>query len=272
VTGPGRRQRVRMPYVERLAERLSARDWSIIETLDRAHLASGLQLERLHFNELTGRSRSVMRWKVLKRLVDARIITSLDRRIGFSQHGSTGFCYVLDSAGQRLVQLQANREFPQCRIRRPRVPGERFVAHTLAVTELYVALVERARLGQLVLVEYQVESAAYWRDGLRAWIKPDAFVKVRQGSVADYWWYEADLATESLPTLRAKMLAYLDFVRRGQLGPEGVMPRVLIGVPTSQRLAAIEDLMHDLPPPADVMFVVSLMPDAAAAVTHELEG
>ena len=238
-----------MPYVERLAERLSARDWSIIETLDRVRLASGLQLERLHFNELTGRSRSVMRWKVLKRLADAHIITSLDRRIGFSQHGSTGFCYGLDSAGQRLVQLEANREFPQRRIRRPRLPGERFVAHTLAITELYVDLVERARLGQFVLVEYQAESAAYWRDGLRAWIKPDAFAQVRHGRVADYWWYEADLATESLPTVRAKLLTYLDFVRRGQLGPDGVLPRVLIGVPTSQRLAAIEGLVHELPAP-----------------------
>jgi hypothetical protein len=260
-----------MPYVEWLAERLSARDWLIIQTLDLVRLASGLQLERLHFHELTGRSRSVMRWKVLKRLVDARIITSLDRRIGFAQHGSTGLCYVLDSAGQRLVQLRANREFPQRRVRRPRLPGERFIAHTLAVTELYVTLAALARPGQFALAEYRAESAAYWRDGLRGWIKPDAFVKLQQGTVIDYWWYEADLATESLPTLRAKLLTYLDFVRRGQLGPDRVVPRVLIGVTTSQRQAAIQNLVGKLPSPAEVMFVVSLMPDVAEAMTRELE-
>lgn len=272
MTRPGRPQRVRMPYVEWLAERLSARDFSIVQTLDRVRLASALQLERLHFDELAGRSRAIVRSKVLKRLVDFRVITSLDRRIGFAQRGSSELRYGLDSAGQRLVQLQAHRELGERRVRRPRLPGERFVAHMLAVTELYVALVEADRLAKLTLVEYQVESAAYWRDGLGGWIKPDAFVKVKHGSVVDYWWYEADRATESLPTLHAKLVAYLDFVRRGQLGPDGVMPRVLIGVPTSRWQGAIEDLVHDLPAPADVMFVVSLMEDAAAVLTRELQG
>ena len=261
-----------MSYIEWLVERLSARDWFIIQTLDRVRLASGLQLERLHFHELAGRSRSVMRWKVLKRLADYRVITALDRRIGSAQRGSTCTRYVLDSAGQRLVQLRAHREFPQRRFRRPGLPGERFVTHLLAVTELYVMLVEHARSGQFTLAEYQVESAAYWRDGLRGWIKPDAFVKLRQGTVIDYWWYEADLATESLPTVRSKLLTYLDFVRRGQLGPDGVVPRVLIGVPTSQRQGAIQDLVGDLPSPAEVMFVVSLLPEAADVMIGELTG
>src|ERR1700737_4867435 len=105
MTGPGQKpQRVRKPYVEWLAGRLSSRDWAIIESLTLVRLVSGLQLERLHFSELKGRSRSVMRWKVLKRLVDARVLVSLDRRIGFSAHGSTGLCYALDSAGQSLAR------------------------------------------------------------------------------------------------------------------------------------------------------------------------
>src|SRR5579859_5444723 len=95
--GPGR-QRVRMPYVEWLAERMSPRDWAIIESLDRIRLATGLQLERLHFHELEERSRSVVRWKVLKRLVDSRVITSLDRRIGYAHRGSAVLRYALDSA------------------------------------------------------------------------------------------------------------------------------------------------------------------------------
>jgi hypothetical protein len=37
-----RPQRVRTPYVEQLAERLSPRDWAILETLDRVRLATGI--------------------------------------------------------------------------------------------------------------------------------------------------------------------------------------------------------------------------------------
>ena len=79
--GPGR-QRVRWSYVEALAERLTDRDWQIIESLNRVRLATGLQLERLHFHELAARSRSIMRWRVLKRLSDARVLAAPARRGG----------------------------------------------------------------------------------------------------------------------------------------------------------------------------------------------
>ena len=133
MSGIGRgRQRVRLPHVEQLMQTLSARDWSIIQTVCHLRLVSGDQLERLHFSDLSIHSQSVMRWRVLKRLTDARVLLPLERRIGSAQHGSAGLCYTLDSAGQRLVQLRANMEAPDERLRRPRLPGERFVAHTLA--------------------------------------------------------------------------------------------------------------------------------------------
>ncbi len=264
MNGPGQgRRRVRLPYVEWLAHMLTARDWAIIKTVYDFRIVTGLQIEQLHFSELAMRSRSVMRWRVLKRQVDARILTTFDRRIGTCRRGSTQLRYVLDSAGQRLIRLQLNREIPDARVRRPRLPGERFVAHALAVTELYVALVEHSRLGRFVLDDFKSEGGAYWPNGLGGWIKPDALVKLHQGSVADYWWYEADLATESLPTIRAKLVVYLDFVHRGRLGPDGIVPRVLIGVPTSKRQLAIQSVIHSLPEPAVFMFSVVLMPDAA---------
>lgn len=269
MTGRGQGpQRVRVPYVERLVERLSARDWAIIGTVDRLGLVSGLQIERLHFSQLPERSRSVMRWRILKRLVDARVLVPLDRRIGTARQGSAKLRYALDSAGQRLARLQANRISPDVRVRRPRVPGERFVAHMLAVSELYVALVEQSRHGWSGLAGFQVEAA--WPNGLGGWLRPDAFVQLQHRAVTDYWWYEADLATESLPTIRAKLLAYLDFVQRGQLGPDGIVPRVLIGVPTSQRLTALQAVVNNLPSPAEVMFLVAMMPDVPTVMADEL--
>lgn len=265
-----RPQRVRMPYVERLMETLSARDWAIIGTVHRVRLASGAQLERLHFSNLAGRSRSVMRWRVLKRLTDVRVLVPVERRIGTSRHGSAKLCYALDSAGMRLVRLRANSGPLGARVHRPRVPGERFIAHMLAVTELYVTLVEQARLGWFVLLDFLAESAAYWPNGLGGWIKPDALVILRRGDVTDYWWYEADLATESIPTIRAKLLAYLDFMRRGQLGPDEIVPRVLIGVSLNQRQVAIQSVVNDLPDPANVVFMLALMPEVATVMRQEL--
>jgi hypothetical protein len=272
------RQRVRMPYVEWLAERLSARDWAIIETLHMVRLAYGLQLERLHFHELTGKSRSVVRSSVLKRLLRLRVITSLDRRIGYALHGSTSLRYALDSAGEKLIRLRHGADLERSRVRRPRIPSERFVAHTLAVTELYVALAEKARIGgRFVLANFQAEGASYWPNGLGGWIKPDAFVKLRRGGATDFWWYEADLprhdsdiANESLPTISGKLGVYLDFVQRGQLGPDGIVPRVVFGVPTARRQAAIEALIADLPAPAESLFRVAEMARVAQIMEGEL--
>jgi hypothetical protein len=272
--GPGPR-RVRLGHVERLAETLSVRDLAILQTLERVRLASGVQLERLHFNNLSGRSRTVMRWRVLKHLTDERLLLTLHRPIGTARRGSGQLRYGLDSAGLRLIRLHANREPSAERVRRPRLPGERFVAHTLAVTELYVGLVAS---GQAQIDRFQTEGAAYWPDGLGGWLKPDAFIKVSRDGVADYWWYEADmprhdsdLANESLPVIERKLRTYLDFVSRGQLGPDGIVPRVLFGVPTAQRQTAIQAAIEHLPEPAADLFVVADMAKVSDVIIAELQ-
>jgi hypothetical protein len=257
-----------MPYVERLTQILSPRDWAIIETINRFRLASGAQLERLHFHDLAGRSRAVVRGRVLKRLTDVRVLLPYERRIGSSWRGSANLVYTLDSAGQRLVRLRTNRETPDLSARRPRQPGERFVAHTLAVSELYVDVVEHSWTQQFELETFEAEPA--WPNGLGGWVKPDAYLKLRRGTVTDYWWYEADLATESLPTIARKLRAYRDFAARGQLGPDGVVPRVVIGVPTEARQWAIQREVNQLPDPADLMFRVVQLLDVAGTIIQEL--
>jgi hypothetical protein len=271
MTGPARRpQRVRMPYIERLAQSLSERDWAIIETLDHVRLASGLQLERLHFHQLADHSRQVKRGQVLKRLVDARVLLPCERRVGAARHGSDQLCYVLDSAGRRLLQLRANQDAPERRVRRPRQPGERFISHAVAVTELYVALVEHSRVGRFIVEAFDAEPACWWPNGLGGLLKPDAYVKLRVGTVTDYWWYEADLGNEVLPTIRGQLRVYLDFVARGQLGPDDIVPRVAVGVPTPARRSAVQREINQLPEPANVMFQVWLLPDVPAALIEEL--
>lgn len=272
-----RPDRVRTPYVEQLAERLSPRDWMILNTLDRLRLATGLQLERLHFAELSGRSRSVKRGQVLARLVDVGALVPLERLIGGGNRGSAKQRYTLDSGGRRLLRLRAGDESLQVRVRRPRIPSDRLTRHTLAVSELYVELVERSRVDGFTVGDFQVEGNAYWPDGLGGWVKPDAIVLLERGKTIDYWWYEADmprhdsdLANESLPTIRSKCFAYLDFVRRGQLGPDDVVPRVAFGEPTAKQRAAVQAVVDALPAPADSLFTVAELDKVTQVMLEEL--
>ena len=100
-------------------------------------------------------------------------------------------------------------------------------------------------------------------------MKPDAYMVLESGTVVDHWWLEQDMATESLPTLRKKLTAYLDFVRRGQLGPNGVMPRVLVSVPSDARREAIAALIAHMPEPASQL-VVNVTHEKAASVICEV--
>ncbi len=96
-------QRVRASYVAWVDERLSERDARILEAVNRLHLATGWQLDRLFFVALHGRSRTVTRARSLARLVDWRVLQRLPRRIGGAQRGSSVAVYALGVTGQRLL-------------------------------------------------------------------------------------------------------------------------------------------------------------------------
>lgn len=239
-------QRVRQAHVDWLLDRLSERDWWIVTAMGRVRLLTGQQIERLAFADLSGRSRSVVRWRVLKRLADWRVLASLPRRVGGAVRGSGSTAYALDSAGQQLVRMRD--DVPDyVHVRRPTMPGERFVRHVLAVSELYVQLVEAARRGGFELADFRAEPFAWVPDGLGGWLKPDAFLSVSSSEVSDDWFAEVDLATEHIPTLKRKVETYLDFYERGQFGPNGVMPRVLFVVPDERRQEAAQLMLGRLP-------------------------
>jgi hypothetical protein len=249
-------QRVRFAYVEWVAERLSARDRAILASIYRLRLATGQQLERLHFSDLTTPARARVRRRVLARLVRWRVLASLDRRIGGVRAGSSGLVFALDSAGQQLVRLDANLH-GYVAGRRPREPSSALLGHTLTVAELYVQLVERSRLAPFTVAAFDTEPACWHPDGLGRWLKPDAYVKLSTDAVSDHWWVEVDKGTEHLPTIRRKLVAYVDFAASGGLGPGNVLPRVLVTVPTEARQAALAEVIGRLPEPAAVLMHVT---------------
>lgn len=271
MTAGGQRPvRVRSRHVEWVRDRLGERDREILATVGRLRLITSAQLERLYFFDLPSSHRSRTRRRVLARLVDWRVLMTLERRVGGVRAGSAGLVYALDSAGQWLANLDSRAVGDELAVRRPTQPSVALLAHTLGVTELYVQLRELECAGVLRLVAFLTEPGSWCANGIGGWLKPDAYAVVATDKVTDHWWVELDMATESLPTIRKKLTAYLDFVRRGQRGPSGVIPRVLVAVPTEARREAIQALIGQLPEPASELLRVSTHERAAAFIGEVL--
>ncbi len=267
--------RVRAGHVEWLIERLSDRDWLVLRDVNRLRLIDSGQIERLHFGDVAEPARGRTRRRSLARLVEWRVLTMLERRIGGVRAGSAGMVFALDSGGQRVLQMTPGGHLPPVpdnggdgvsrgaradgrtgygksdgddidhdygtrRVRRPGVPTELFVRHTLAVSELYVRLVEAVRQTPGArLMAFDAEPGSWWPDGLGGLLKPDAYVTLEYGEVVDHWWVEVDRAKESLPVIHRKLRRYMEFARRGEAGPGGVVPRVVVTVPDAGRLRAV---------------------------------
>ncbi|WP_329067793.1 replication-relaxation family protein [Amycolatopsis sp. NBC_01480] len=265
-------KRVRARHLAWVAERLSPRDWQVLETVNRLHLVTGFQVERLHFVDLAGRSRIVTRSRSLARLAEWRVLHRLPRRVGGAMRGSSVAVYGLGIAGQRLLAVRTNSSSNPPSVRPARVPSDRFVAHIVAVSELYVELREAERTNSLILRNFTTEPGAWWPNSRGGWLKPDAFLVTSNGRVDQLFWAEIDRATESLATIDRKLRTYVDFVNRGGLGPRSAVPRVLVTVPHEVRRAGIVRVVSRLPEPASELVLVTVDRDAVVALLKSLAG
>lgn len=251
-----------------ILEQLPSRDQEVLADLLRVRLLTGNQIERLHFDtgDGTSASRGSRRRRTMNRLTELGLVTTLDRRIGGERAGSAGLIYTLDATGQRAFH-GAHADHGQ-RVRRPWSVGLSFTKHTLAVTELYVRLRETERAGRIRLVEFLAEPAS-WHSTAYGLLKPDAFALWQQSGWEQHLWIEVDRGTESLPTVRRQLARYLDAVAAGDTGSHGMLPPVLVTVPTQRRRADIQREILTLPPPAADYFSVELFDTAIAKAAGE---
>lgn len=267
--------RVSARRLAELEEALSPRDRSVLRALATVRMLSGAQAERLLFTDIAPTARGRVRRRVLGRLARVGLVATLDRRVGGVRAGSAGMVYTLSAAGQRLLDLQRD-QMERPRRRSPHTPGALFLAHELAVADVYVGLVEAAqRDPRIVLARFAMEADA--RFDVRSMIgsvtlRPDALVVLEHTHVEDVWWLEVDRSTESLPRLTSKLRAYLTFAGLGVAGPRGVVPRVLVSVLDDRRARALRAIVGRFPAPADELFAVVQEADAAAFMAGELLG
>ena len=240
--------------LHQLRDSLSEQDWAIISSLALVRVATSSQLVELHLSEI-GLRRAQRRLAVL---VDRRILARLPRTIGGPRAGSSGHIYALDVAGQRLADLAGDG-----RLRRPWALGPRFVAHSLAVTDVYVRLVRADRAGSVGVVRFAGEPSS-WRTffgpgGARVVLKPDAYAVVIAGGWEDHWFIEVDLDTEHAPTIARKCAVYGDYRRSGtEQARHDVFPRVLWLVPDEHRAKVVGRVIDRLPVGTKAIFDVAL--------------
>jgi hypothetical protein len=261
------RQRITLAGLERLAEQLSNRDLEVVATLARVRVASFRQLERLHFAGHPPQSAARLCRRTLARLVDRRVLARLDRRIGGVRAGSSGFVYALDTVGQRLAGARgpAGGE----RLRRPWTPSDRFLAHALEVSELWVGLVEAERRDELDVLGFQAEPASWRRftgpGGETITLKPDAHLVLGLGQYEHHYFVEIDRATESPLAVGRQLTAYRQYWSSGQeQARSGLFPVVVIAVPDQRRRDSVVKVAASQPPETWEIFRV--------VVTHGLMG
>lgn len=237
--------------VHALARTLTDREWSVLATLRRTRVATAGQLDRLHFADVSRRQARA----TLASMTDRRLLSRLPRVVGGVRAGSAGFVYMLDVAGRRLDDSGG-------RITRPWPVGGPFLAHSLAVTELYTALVERVRRSGGQRLDFRTEPACWrsltGRGGGREVLKPDAEIVLADDQFEDRWFCEVDRATESRPTLGRKLDRYVQYWRTGQeQARTEVFPKVLWIVPDEKRHDVLVDLFGRQPVEAWPLFTVA---------------
>lgn len=259
-----------------IADGMPDRECEITRTVARLHLVSHGQIARLFPPEPGVAAGSAARGirRALRRLTDVGVLARLERRVGGVRAGSSGHVYYLGPVGQRVIAYWNGDGLARGRVRSE--PGAPFVRHRLSVSEIYVAICERTRAGELEMLAFDVEPDC-WRSslsglGATTTLKPDAFVRLGLGAYEDRWFVEVDLGTESRPVVRRKLQAYLDYFHTGdEQAAHGVFPRVLWLTTTEARKATLVDLCAALPEEHWPLFAVNILSAGADVMAGQIE-
>ena len=255
--------------LDAISAQLTDRDRRALAVVSRFGVMSGAQLQALLWAEVSPSARGRIARRGLARLVRLNVLQPLARRVGGERAGSASTTFAVGRAGQYL--LKSGR-----RVRAAYTPGARYLAHRLAVAQLYVELEARSHTDAegVELLSFEPEPEC-WRPymagfGARQVLKPDAFLKLATAEYELSWFIEQDMATEALTTIKAKALRYHEYFRTGiEQAARGVFPRVLWIVPDPRRAEAVRETLAQLPTDAHRLFAVATTAEVPALLTSE---
>jgi hypothetical protein len=242
-------------------------DRDVLLFVQSLRLVSGNQLRRRFWPGDESAARAARR--ALSRLVSWRVLDRTSGRRGGVRAGSDGFVYLVGAAGHRLLSRIGFDG------KRAGVPGDRYVAHTLAISEAVVLLHEAQAAGALDLIEVQTEPIC-WRPflglmGASVLLKPDLYLRLGAGRVdEDRWYCEVDMSTEAVGTITAKLKRYSQHFRSGEeQRREGVYPRVIWAVPDVRRARVLSDAIERLDSETKQLHVVTTHEALVPLLTSE---
>lgn len=262
-------RRISASELTRLRSVLSDRDWNVLRFLAQFRYASTAQIRRRYFVDHSSQdaaTRATLR--VLDRLLEHRLITRLERRVGGHPHGSAAYIWHLDAAGERLTR---SKDAPRRRYADPAWP---FLEHTLQITETALQLYELATSDNLEISRLEVEPDS-WRSfltpqGDTAILKPDLFATVSTPDYDDHWYIEIDRGTETQPVLLTKCRTYAAYRRTGRAQAEhSVFPRVLWVLPTQRRASRLQAAITAAPDLPERIFTCITPAQFAATIRNQ---
>lgn len=257
-------------HLTQLAAELPARYTSPLPHLTRVRVLTGAHLDRLLASpDTTQQTTARVRRRIMTRLHTLGLVMTLHRTIGGARAGSAGHIYTLTPTGHRFLAILTGQPHPP-RPRRSTTPGALFLAHTLAISDIYVTLHETARSHNFHVSTFTTEPTCWQPTAGGDYLKPDAYCVLTTATHRDCWWLEIDQATESLPRIRTKCRAYLDYLTHAGVGPDGVPPRVLFTTPGTPRTNAIGKIITKLSTQDNDLIRVTTRTDAPKFLITEL--
>ena len=267
---PTKDKRPRMRFSARqlaaTQQQLSTRDRETLQVVSRFRVMSGAQLTTLLWAHVAPSARARVARRSLARLVALDVLQPLARRVGGERAGSASTTFALGRAGQYLARDGSSTR----RVRPAYTPGARYLAHTLAVAQLYVDLA--AHPAELLRFDPEPEC---WRPymvgfGARQVLKPDAYLVLASPSHEFAWFVEQDQATEALTTVASKASRYYEYFQTGtEQAERGIFPRVLWITPSAERATAIREALASLPAEARDLFAVTTAAEVVVFLTSE---
>lgn len=212
----GEPRRISKRQLEELDRILGDRDKSVLREIQKYRYLMTGQTQRLLFTEASTPSAALRAAsRNLKKLKELGLIDNLSRRIGGVRAGSSSLIWYLTHAGERLLRLHGEEPQP---VRRFFEPSSYFLAHTLAVAEIAIQLIEICRKHEPELTALQLEPEC-WRSysdvGVALSLKPDLYAATMTEEYDDRYFLEVDLNTESPIKILEKCEKYHKYYRSG---------------------------------------------------------
>ncbi|WP_251390953.1 replication-relaxation family protein [Mediterraneibacter agrestimuris] len=215
-TGSHSPQRVSRKQLQGLDSRLGERDRELLGAIQKYRYLMTGQVQRLLFTDAANSSAGLRAAsRNLKKLRGLGLVDSLSRRIGGVRAGSGSLIWYLTHAGERLLRLYDERAYPA---RRHFEPSAYFLAHTLAVAETAIRLIEVCRKHEPEILSLQLEPEcwrAYSNAGASCSLKPDLYAATVTEEYEDRYFIEVDLDTESPAKIIEKCQKYHAYYRSG---------------------------------------------------------